>query len=781
MAILESDLRLLQSVNMADVPEGGGMPSSQPVPDGVSNAVYPDVSSTDRVGGRVRFRKLFAHVNTQNTDLALGMSLTVTQPQDPQISMVLFSNSSVFDTRQQAENRVAAYKFFGTVWHGYLLELHPKGSKQIRLFQIPKSGAPVVGQTLYLVQNEGKQNQFYQYVQITKVKTEEQTFVASLGGKPQSYQAQVVTCDLTARLDYDFTGSPASIFFAKVPEAALTRDTFVSDSGNFKSSTKLAAAGTTGDRVIKLNDIYVQLLPSGRTESQLTGMSPYGQSNAVIQAGGGTVQIVTTQQLGDGGVILVGGAITPATLSLDCALGTMTDKGGQLILNDVVVGSVTYHAGEIRYLKGGAITGTKTIRYKPAAAVLQLADSAMTRVTAENRSFNWTMQLPVVPAKGQAAVSYMAGGRWYTLRDDGSGVMRGDDSSFGLGQVLASTKTMTLNCTIMPDVGSAILCFWGVDTNHYDVTAAAQQTTKQAAVVLPLADMPDLGGITISWTDTEGTHNATANAAGVITGAMAGGGAITGKVDIEAKEILLYPPRISLKGTTYNITYQPKGTVTTLTGVAASFNVDAAGQVTATLGTNITPNTVIIHIDISANTPAAMSGDIGYDNTQPARIKVVDDGSGNIVSHTGSTKGQNVGTINYATGVTVFSSAMQVDFLATVKFKTQECVKRVWRLLDYVCVLQKPVIKTGGRKLHKLDGKATQAHAAAAQATIVKVATAQASKTVSVQATSLRIQLPASIQTGSLRANFGGKLLRESGGQVALGDAGTRSYIGAAA
>ena len=83
MAILEGDLRLLQSVNMADVPEGGGGPSGRVIPDGESNAIFPDVSDVDRTTGRVRFRKLFAHVNTLTTEMVMGTLLTTGSGRHP--------------------------------------------------------------------------------------------------------------------------------------------------------------------------------------------------------------------------------------------------------------------------------------------------------------------------------------------------------------------------------------------------------------------------------------------------------------------------------------------------------------------------------------------------------------------------------------------------------------------------------------------------------------------------------------------------------------------------
>ena len=50
MPIQSGDVKLLKSAVMADVPEGGGAPTGVVIADGVSNAIFPDISELDRAG-----------------------------------------------------------------------------------------------------------------------------------------------------------------------------------------------------------------------------------------------------------------------------------------------------------------------------------------------------------------------------------------------------------------------------------------------------------------------------------------------------------------------------------------------------------------------------------------------------------------------------------------------------------------------------------------------------------------------------------------------------------
>ena len=119
MAILTGDIKLLKSAVMADVPEGGGAPTGIEIPDGVSNAIFPDISEIDRAGGDVSLRKVFAKVQTANVDTYLGANVIVAEPpQDPRVSVTLFKALDSFETRDSAQSRMEAYLFRGAVLLG---------------------------------------------------------------------------------------------------------------------------------------------------------------------------------------------------------------------------------------------------------------------------------------------------------------------------------------------------------------------------------------------------------------------------------------------------------------------------------------------------------------------------------------------------------------------------------------------------------------------------------------------------------------------------------------
>lgn len=772
MAILEGDLRLLQSVNMADVPEGGGGPSGRVIPDGESNAIFPDVSDVDRTTGRVRFRKLFAHVNTLTTEMVMGTLLTCTQPEDPQISMVLFSNASVFDTREDAAGRVAAYRFFGPVWHGILFETHPKGMKQIRLLQYPGTELPPVGRCFYLVQNEGKPNQFAQYVQISKVTSLDREFVFS-SVQPRKYLLNVVTCDITTRLEYDFKGSEANEALSRAPGAAIVRDTFVSDSGNFKSSTKLSKPVQAGDMTLGVESIYVQLIPSSRTESALVNMRPSGQSAALVQAGGGTVRLVTTQSFDSSNVINVGCAITPGTLSVETAAGTLTDKGGQLMNGGTVVGAVRYDAGELAYLSG-SISGQKTISFKPSVAILQINESAAVAVTAESRSLNWSHTTPTEIAQGNASVSYMAAGRWYTLVDDGTGVLRGSDSSFGIGQVIYATRTITLNCTVMPDVGSAVLFYWGAVQAYEDTTPAAQKSVKAAWLVIPLNEIPQADGMKIEWEDGGGTCTATVDAGGAIAGTLHGGGSVTGRLDVNAKEIVLMLSRLPPPGTAFKLKFEPKGVYKSIGG---AFSGDSDGVCTANLGKDITPLSLELFADLTIDGVPHMGAGTGfvyYVNVQKCRIRVTDNGSGRLILRTGHEAGKDIGSVNYSTGDIELRTNIYASFKADKMRKVN---------VSPAAYKGPPVyeMQYAGVEYLAKAGRTVPADASGIVARFVQDTLPESAKDLTVRASGLRFRLPipdgSQAQAGSLRATFGGKVIRDVGGLVLLETIdGTRTY-----
>lgn len=277
MAITANDVKLVKSQVMLDVPEGGGALSGNVIQDGTSNSIFPDISELDRAAGRVNLRKVFATVQTSDTDSYYGANMIVAEPpEDPRVSVTLFSTESTFDVRTSAASRVESYLSYGAEWPGYLYENHLAGQRVIQLFQRTSADLPNVGQTLVLVENENAGNQKLQYVRATAVSSQTRTFSYASGQGVIDYQAAVVTVSLSDALRTDFTGSPASPLFTRVTAGTKIRDTIVADAGTYVGVVPLTSAATVGDFTVSAESIFTQLVPSARLRPRSPTCEPTG-------------------------------------------------------------------------------------------------------------------------------------------------------------------------------------------------------------------------------------------------------------------------------------------------------------------------------------------------------------------------------------------------------------------------------------------------------------------------------------------------------------------------
>ena len=424
MPILSGDVKLLKSANMADVPEGGGPPTGNQIADGVSNAIFPDISELDRAGGRVSLRKTFAAVQTDDTDTYFGANVIVADPPaDPRVSVTLFSTESTFDTRAQAASRVEAYLNRGPLWGGFLYENHIAGQRAVQLFQRTNDVVPNVGQTLVLIQNEGQATEKTQYIRATDVSVVTRTF--TIPGSTTDYQANIVTLTISDSLRYDFTGSPANREFTRSANATLVRDTVVADAGTYVGVVPLTETAALGDFTVKASSIFTQLVPSAQTETPITDVRMNGISTALAPTGGAVTQTLTlgftTSQN-----MFVGSPIYPGSLTVVRGGVSVSDSGGTLISGSTQVGTVDYDNGILTLSTNvfGTSAGAHTVTFVPAAAPDLISDQRAILVTPESRSLSYTFVIEDKIAPRTMTVSYLAQGRWYVLRDNGAGALR---------------------------------------------------------------------------------------------------------------------------------------------------------------------------------------------------------------------------------------------------------------------------------------------------------------------------------------------------------------------
>lgn len=642
MAILSGDIKLLESAVMADVVEGGGAPTANVIPDGVSNSIFPDISELDRAGGRVNLRKIHLSIQTDDTDTFFGSNVIVAEPfEDPRVSATLFSTESVFDTRAQAASRVESYLNKGAEWAGFLYENHIAGQRVVQLFQRLTDVVPNVGQTLVLVQDEGLGTQKEQYIRVIAVSSVTRTFTYNTD---QDYKAAIVTLDISDALRYDFTGSPASRGFSRATNATKLRDTVVADAGTYVGVSPLQLAADLGDFGVKAESVYTQLVPSAQTETPISFAPPYAAAGLPVPGAAAITYTATHNWTTATNFNLAGGCL-PGSLTIVTDGITITDDAGSLKTSAGVIGAIDYANG-ILTLNSGTLSNPKAVTYTPSVSVLRAPQSAKVDVTVESRSQSYVGTIFPIPQPGTLSVSYMAQGRWYVLSDPGNGTLKGLDAGYGAGTFNKNTGAYTVTLGALPDVGSALILTWNAPTQETQQPSTTLKASQTVTVSPPSGKTIQPGSVSLSWTYS-GPRTATANAAGVISGDA------TGTVNVAQGKIEFAPNLLPAVGAqvTINYTAGPKQEDT-----FSHPSRDGNGKVpvTASLGALVAGS---LEVEWNTFTDVTVLGTYTRDQLQAMGVALVDptqyardDGAGNIVLN-----GVTIGTVNYSTGAVLFN------------------------------------------------------------------------------------------------------------------------------
>lgn len=644
MPIQAGDVKLLKSAVMADVPEGGGAPTGHAIADGVSNAIFPDISEVDRAGGRVNLRKSFVSVQTDDTDTYFGANVIVAEPpDDPRVSVTLFSTERTFDTREQAQVRIEAYLNKGPEWAGYLFENHIAGQRVIQLFQRTTDTVPNVGQTLVLIENEGLGTQKEQYIRATSVSVVERTFTYN---NDQDYKASVVTVDISDALRYDFTGSPATRTFTRATNSTKVRDTVVADAGTYVGVVPLTQAAALGDFTIKGTSIYTQLVPSAQTETPISFVPPYAAAGLPVP-GAVPVSYTASHAWTASTKFNLPGGCLPGSLTIGTDGITIFDDAGLLKTASGTMGTIDYANG-ILTLNSGSMSNAKSITYTPAAQILRAPQSSEIPVTPESRSQSYVGTVNPVPQPGTLTISYMAQGRWYVLSDAGNGSLKGLDASYGAGTFNRNTGAFVVTLGALPDVGSSLVLTWNVPTQETQQPSTTLKAAQSLALNPPAGTSVQPGSLTVSW-EYGGTKTATAATSGALSGAA------TGNLSVAQNRVDFAPNVLPSVGTQLTVTYVA-GPKQEDSFSHPSRNGAGTLPVTATLGT-IEPGSLEVEWNTLTDTTGLgvytqkqiqeMGIGLwnGVDPTQIAR----DDGAGRVLLN-----GSVVGSVDYATGSVVF-------------------------------------------------------------------------------------------------------------------------------
>ena len=640
MTIYSGDIKLVESQVMLDAPEGGGAPTANVILDGESNGIFPDISEVDRAGGRVNLRKVHATVQTLNTDGYFGANAIVADPpEDPNVSITLFTTNDVFDRRADAQARLESYLAYGPPFAAYLFGNHIAGQMTISLLATTTTTPPVVGSTLGLVKNEGATNELYQFVRVTSVTATNRDFEDEKG----IFTRSEITLGITDPLRYDFLGFDAVRY---EPAASLQvlktriRETVVANAARYYGIVPLSEAVNVGDFTVQGESIFTQLVPAGQTETPITDARLNQQSAALVQAGSAYTQTIT-QVFSTSTDMFVGGGILPGSLTLTRSGVTLVDLGGKLIDSATTnqVGTVDYANGVLRLTIDvfGASGGTHSVVVTPADTPTLVSETLGFEVREETQRLTWVFSIEPVPAKNSLQISYRAQGRWYVLSEDGSGAIRGSDSSYGVGTLNYTTGTVTLTLGALPDIGSKVLAAWA--PGKASASIAATPVLADEVVLnnrlffeasIGVAIKP--GTLTVSWND--GSARTVTDAGGPLSGDG------IGKVLYASGLIQLSPNNLPPAGTSFTINV----TDTAKQEVEVSLFTSSGSNWTFSLGGTVKPKSV--EMALIAFNLTAIGG--VYEN-RDTLIHVYDDGAGNLITPSKNTMA-TIGTINYSTG-----------------------------------------------------------------------------------------------------------------------------------
>lgn len=655
MGISATDIKLRKSQRLTDFPDGGGRMVAAEVVDGQLNNLFPDISTQDRVAGRVSMRKAFVHVDTANTDMLYGaVGVIVDPPDDSNVGMTMFSTGSYADTRTDARNRIESYVIKGVESRYVLMGDHFIGQRSITVYCMQDAPQPEINQTFCLSVEKAGYAPDVQFVRVEEVVSRTtQTFYDGVGGDFQ-FQRDVIVIAITTALQFDFPGQEVSRLTSIKPPTRV-RMTSVADASSYFSIKPIIGTPEAGDVQVKVSDPYVHLVPTTQAETPIVD----------VLAGMGTLSLIESGEPGSLTLAFSAtfGAGEPVTryLGTPCAKGSVTVVAGATTLTDdgrgalaaegasLWSGQVDYVAGTVTLIHTAGVGNTAvTVTATPAGPVLMQGYTDRIKITSLNRQLNYIMQLETLPYGGTVTLDYMALGKWIRLTDDGLGRLTGLPGQ-GSGTVNYTTGSLVATLGALPDINSTIIVSYGtgVVTERRDQDVAITPPALQ--VQLPAVDTATAaapGSVSVDYVVGGLTKTATDAAS---PGVLKESGVAVGAVDYVQRLATVAPPTMP------DATAPVSASASVLVNEAEAFTPtqDTFGVVNLALGANVQPGS----IKFSWPAQQVVSINVGQPSYKLVQLVAVDDGAGNIIGKTvgGAVwpgDGENpIGSISYATGV----------------------------------------------------------------------------------------------------------------------------------
>lgn len=661
MGISATDIKLRKSQRLTDFPDGGGRMIATEVVDGQLNNLFPDISTQDRVAGRVSMRKAFVHIDTENTDMLYGaVGVIINPPIDSSVSMSMFSTGSYADVRADARNRIENYITKGVESRYVLYGDHFTGQRALTVYCMADAPMPEINETYCLSIEKVGYSPYVQYVRVEEIVSRTtQTFIDGTFSEAE-FQRDVIVIAITTSLVYDFPGQEVRRRSDEKPPTRV-RMTNVADASSYYSIKPLTENPEAGDTELKVSDPYIHLVPTTQAETPLVDVLA-GMGSLAYIAGGdaGSLTLAFSAVFGAGAQVtrFLGNPMVKGEVTVNAGATTLTDDGRGTLRaagESLWSGSVDYLGGSITLSHSAGVGSTAvTVEATPAGAVLMQGYTEYIEITALNRQLNYVMGLEPLPYAGTVTIDYMALGKWIRLTDNGTGQLAGNPGQ-GSGSVNYSTGSVIATLGALPDIDSAIIVSYGTgivaERRDEDVQLRPPSMVMRVPMLENTAAKPgsisvdyEVGGVTQTATDT------------AEEGVLKVGATVVGTVDYVAATVLLQPAVMP------DLTAPVELAATVIETVSDTFVPSSypGGYANLNCADVVIPGSFQITWAgmqmVAADNPTKDVS--GYITTptqvaKPVILKARDDGNGNIVCvQCGSAvKNEIIGIITYATGV----------------------------------------------------------------------------------------------------------------------------------
>jgi len=655
MAILASDIQLLESERMRDTSDGGGRQTGEVIVSGEVGNIFPKISRLDSVYGRVNLRKIYLSVRTANNDVYAGAHAIVSAPPaNDRVGCLLFSTESAFDTRDQARDRIESYVVAGPLSRMRLYGNQLIGQQAILTYQAESEPLPDVGQVFVLsTENSAGVASAQQYVRITDVTHEMRTFTDAQG----DFTRRVITLKIGSRLEQTFSAGEV-VRLSTDSSATKLRVTQVADASQYYGIQPITEAADIGDLSLRLASVYAPLVPSTNREtgvslveigganiSQFTSPNPITIRIVLPTTGATEIRFPGPVKRIAGGAVKIQQVGGFSSKVKDDGLGNLGRDGS----------SQYWWSGNLNYETGVATitsvnlggnpmqAGNYDLIYYHDVSDAGPAHTHQVPVTLSTRGSVYAETLNPLPAPGTVIVDFRALGRWYRLRDDGAGVLVANDPSDGSGSVDYVTGAVIVTLGALPDVDSAVLFAWGSPA-HYEILATSTDKVAHEWTVANAPIKPDT--LTITWAEGGVAKTASDDGLGVISGHAAG------VVDYAQGVVRM------------EFTKTPDGAVDSAYEQRDAPATEAVSANTHTAPGAILPRSVLVFMNINypdGTTDAAFVSDDGLGNIRyslmvPGPLQI-----GSVYQYQLAAGTVIIGSVNYASGVITLNGTMPIS------------------------------------------------------------------------------------------------------------------------